>query len=202
VDKSAFRDADPQTVAAIYRNIDWVSRNKKGMKKKSIFICMFTTFIIALYEPKSPLRIHIQNTPRMGLGDVWTEKHCAPIPSVICAFLIFRHSTSAVKGLSYTTLIRLGILWGKGLGAYEKGSFGNHWGCHSDRHIHLLYSSILQKLKERENPFGPFDALTLLIGNKNARFFCQRDGLSCRPLQSLPSAQNDDVVQMDVDKSL
>lgn len=80
--------------------------------------------------------------------------------------------------MSYTTLIRLGILWGKGPGAYEKGTFGLHWGCHPGHFIDALHSSVVQKLKER--PFGPFDALTLLMGSKNAHFVCQRYELSCR----------------------
>jgi hypothetical protein len=86
--------------------------------------------------------------------------------------------------VAYTTLIRLGIAWGKGLGAYEKGTFGIHWGCHSPRYIDILYKTLLAKLKESENgnPFGPFDSLSVLIGDKNARFFCQRHiGVSSRP---------------------
>jgi hypothetical protein len=73
--------------------------------------------------------------------------------------------------VSYTTLIRLGVLSGKGTGAFEKGMFGDGWDCHSSQYIDSLYSSLLEKL--REKPFGPFDALSILIGDNNARFFCQ-----------------------------
>jgi len=81
-----------------------------------------------------------------------------------------------VKGVTYNNLIRLGIVWGKGPGAYEKGVFGQSWGCHSEEVIQELYSGICKKLEEL--PFGPFDTLTLLIGDKNARAFCSRDRLN------------------------
>jgi hypothetical protein len=38
-----------------------------------------------------------------------------------------------------------------------------------------MYKGVCQKLKEK--PFGPFDTLCLLIGDKNARAFCSRDRL-------------------------
>ena len=66
-------------VRDIYDSIPWVARTKKGMTDKSIFVAMFTTFIIALYEPASPLRQHMKSSPKNGLGNPWTDKHC-PYP--------------------------------------------------------------------------------------------------------------------------
>lgn len=173
-----------EDVRKLFDDVDWVSKGKKGMTDRSIFIAMFTTFIIAIYEKDSPLRKHMELTTRRGLGDPWTSKHCqhflsfSPFHSLFFLFL-------AVKGVNYTTLVRLGIVWGKGPGAYEKGLFGQSWGCHPPDHILLLYNTLCRKL--RELPFGPFDALSLLIGDKNARVFCGKDGLdySIRP-PSLP----------------
>jgi len=92
----------------------------------------------------------------------------------------------AAKSITYPTLIRLGILWGKGPGAYEKGKFDQAWGCHSEQYIKHMHDTFVQKLTgsngNSKSIFAPFDALSLLIGDKNARFFCQRHlGISARP---------------------
>ena len=84
-------------------------------------------------------------------------------------------SVLAVKGVSYTTLIRLGIMWGKGPGAFEKGVFGVHWGCHPLEHVKILYDDIAAAFTRK--PHGPFDALTILIGENNARTFAINLGL-------------------------
>lgn len=70
-------------------------------------------------------------------------------------------------------LIRLGILWGKGKGAYDRGYFEKDWGCLSNQTILDIYTSLCQKLKQL--PYGPFDALSLLIGDRNARIFCNKN---------------------------
>ncbi len=70
-------DADSKDdVRRIFADIDWISKSKKGMADRAIFISMFTTFIIAIYEEDSPLRKHMDSAQRRGLGDVWTSKHC------------------------------------------------------------------------------------------------------------------------------
>jgi hypothetical protein len=102
------------------------------------------------------------------------------------------------KGISYTTMIRLRAFWGIGLGALDKGTFNKHWGCHSHKHILFLYNSLCSKLKQKS--FGPFDALTILIGEKNARFFCVTHlGLSARPNSNITiSQQYDSINNIDV----
>ncbi|KAH9018519.1 hypothetical protein EDB84DRAFT_1566372 [Lactarius hengduanensis] len=149
-----FLSASREKVRRIYAGIDWVRKGRKGLSDKSIFIAMFTTFIIAVYEPDSPLHLHMMSSSRKGLGEGWTNKHTP-------------------KGITYTALIRLGICWGEGSGAFEKGTFGTHWGCHGPEYIDKLYTSLLSKLGTQGN-YGPFDALTILIGDRNARLFCQR----------------------------
>lgn len=46
------------------------------MTDQAIFFGMFTTFILAHYEPASPLRWHMQDSVKMGLGNAWTTKYC------------------------------------------------------------------------------------------------------------------------------
>jgi hypothetical protein len=72
-----------EEVWKVYSEIEWVKKDKKGMKDKCYFISMFTTFVIAIYESKSPLRQHMKSTAEekghilvQGLGSAWTTKHC------------------------------------------------------------------------------------------------------------------------------
>jgi hypothetical protein len=62
-----------EKVREIYSELEWCDRNKKGMKKKGIFICMITSFIMALYEEKNPLKDHLVKNGG-GLGIPWTAK--------------------------------------------------------------------------------------------------------------------------------
>jgi hypothetical protein len=194
-----FSSADtPDKVRALYNDMPWVAREgRKGMKDKKIFVAMFTTYIIALYESESPLRLYMKASPKSGLGDVWTSKHCMS-SFFFTSFSLQLTLFSDNKGISYTTMIRLRAFWGIGVGALEKGMFNKHWGCHSNKHIDFLYNSLIQSLKQQS--FGPFDALTILIGEKNARSFCiTRLGLSARPNSNVTiSQQYDTVDHMDV----
>ena len=91
----------------------------------------------------------------------------------------------AVKGVTYNNLIRLGVLWGKGQGAYKRGVFEQSWGCHPPQRIRVLHKTICEKL--RQKLFEPFDVLSILIGDKNARKFCM-DSLKkylCRPQEPI-----------------
>ena len=65
-----------EDVRSTYQSLDWVKKDKKGMKEISVFIGMFTSFIIAVYEDESPLMKHIIDSKKGGLGEKWTNKHC------------------------------------------------------------------------------------------------------------------------------
>jgi hypothetical protein len=168
-------------VREAFENVDWIEKPKKGgMVDRSIFVSMITTFIIALYEKENPLRRSMSSSKRGGLGNDWRDKHGEPFLSTFgppCRFPL--PLPPAVKGITYTTLIRVGMLWGQGSGAYEKGTFGRNWGCHSPKEIQILYDVLREKLDS--TPFGAFDSLALLIGDKNARKFCARLKLNIRP---------------------
>ena len=59
----------------VAQGLAWVSKNKtKGMKDGSIFMTMFMTFIIGLYESESPLREYMK-AHGDTLGNAWTDKH-------------------------------------------------------------------------------------------------------------------------------
>src|SRR5216683_8390016 len=113
--------------------------------------------------------------------------------SLLYSFLSTTHSHLDNKGISYTTMIRLHTFWGIGTGALENSMFNTHWGCHSNKHIIFLYNSLYQKLKQES--FGPFDALTILIEEKNACSFCITHlSLSARPNSNITISQQYDTV--------
>ena len=190
--RSHFIAADTKDkVRDVYNSLPWVNKkkDKKGLSDEAILVSMFTTFIIALYEPTRPLRVHMQSSSRRGLGDAWTTKY-SMFPFYLFHFCISSYLLPsfqiAAKSISYSTLIRIGVLWGIGPGAYEKGKFGDTWGCHSSQYIKKMYDALIQKLSGSNDNvkliFAPFDALSLLIGDKNSRLFCQQDlGISARP---------------------
>jgi hypothetical protein len=209
--RNLFLSADSHAkVRAIYDDMDWVERNKKGMTDKSIFISMITTFIIAIYEPKSPLMKHMLSSKTRGLGNAWTDKYCAPLSFLSLPFpsLPFPSSSlvvdlsilsTAVKGISFTLLVRLGIVWGKGVGAYDKGIFGQSWGCHDDSYIFRMHSTLCSKLAS-DDPFAPYDSLCFLLGEKNAYFFCKRKkSFTCRPSSFAISGDRSQDADKDLD---
>jgi hypothetical protein len=182
-----------EKVRDIYEELPWCQRNKKGMSDRKTFIGMITSFIIALYEPKSPLRQHMLTG---GLGNDWTYKNCKStfnkplFPFLVSHPFILAHilSLPAVKGITYSLLIRLNVLWGVGPGACDKGTFGKNWGCHSTKDAHAIYDNLVYLL-DSDDPFAPFDTLTFLIGEKNARYFCKTHlGYHYRPSEVEPES--------------
>ncbi|KAG2133427.1 hypothetical protein BD769DRAFT_1386133 [Suillus cothurnatus] len=63
---------EAQELAFYIRNLEWVSRQKKGISELEPFITMMSTFIIALYELESPISVilHSQmpNIKELGLA--------------------------------------------------------------------------------------------------------------------------------------
>jgi hypothetical protein len=75
--RSLFSSANSsEQVRTLYNDIPWIFKKTNGMKDKPIFVAMFTTYIIALYEPQSPLRLYLSTSQKGGLGEPWTSKHC------------------------------------------------------------------------------------------------------------------------------
>lgn len=74
--KSKFVDAKmEEKVWKVFGDMKWKTKGKKGMSDKQIFVGMFTTLIIMIYEKESPLRRHMDGSQRRGLGNIWTAKH-------------------------------------------------------------------------------------------------------------------------------
>jgi hypothetical protein len=65
-----------EKVREVYNGLPWVEKKeKKGVSDETLLVSMFTTFIIGVYEPRSPLRVHMETSSRKGLGDAWTAKY-------------------------------------------------------------------------------------------------------------------------------
>jgi hypothetical protein len=79
------------------------------------------------------------------------------------------------------------MLYGKSTGAYEKGRFGMHWGLRKKSDLLDLYNDLCTKLAEA--PFGPFDSLSLLVGERNARLIGKNASISFRPQVPVSSSQ-------------
>ena len=192
VNKQIFKNASPTQVREIYGRMGWVSKGKKGQSDKTIFVTMITSFIIALYEPDSPLRQHILSADKNGLGNAWTKKNCKHCIFFLCAYIDCHVLPfEAVKGITYVLLIRLGVLWGRGVCAYEKGTFGDHYGCHTTRQIETLYRTLLQKI--RGECFVPYDTLSFLIGHENAHVFCAENSFSSRHLVASSTSMDEEL---------
>jgi len=73
--KQLFLDATPEEVRKIYNEMEWETKSGNGQMEWKIFICMFMTYMIAMYEKESPLQKHMVTSPRKGEGDKWRDKH-------------------------------------------------------------------------------------------------------------------------------
>ena len=92
-------------------------------------------------------------------------------------------------------------MWGEGTGAYEKGTFGKSWGCYPVQHLRNLYKRLCRKLKS-DDPFGPFDAISVLIGEENARLFCrEKINLCWRPPSIVKEVEVDSLDIMEIDNN-
>ena len=187
-----FADARTKAqVREVYDKLPWCERDKGGMREKGIFVCMITSFIMALYDKQSPLREHMRTGGlKGGLGNPWTYKNSEHKNATLFLSPSFSHSivSVAVKGITYALLVRLGVLWGKGAGACDKGVFGKSYGCHSEDEIASIYDKLVELLNA-DDPFAPFDTLTLLIGDTGARYFCgEHLGFFQRPKPVLSSS--------------
>lgn len=72
-------------ITAAVRNSEWKSppKGRKGFVDRTPFMMMISTFIIAIYEPTSPLRQYMSEHGG-NLGSAWTSKHGISFPFVFC----------------------------------------------------------------------------------------------------------------------
>ena len=78
------------------------------------------------------------------------------------------------------TLVRLGVLWGKGTASYHNSRFGSSWGLLEMRDIESLLSDLVEKMKNQ--PYGIGDMLVTLLGEGKAREVATNEGVQVRTM--------------------
>ncbi|OCH83892.1 hypothetical protein OBBRIDRAFT_808657, partial [Obba rivulosa] len=134
-----------------WRGLPKTSSGRKGFKSASPFISMVPTAIIALIEDASPL-LEQCNQGKPGLDSKWTSKH----------------SNKCIGGVNF---VRLGVAVAQGDRALLNPVFRQHYFMLSKEQLAEKYRFIASKWNE--SPFGPFDALTYMVGREHATFLSE-----------------------------
>ncbi|KAH7905349.1 hypothetical protein BJ138DRAFT_1118552 [Hygrophoropsis aurantiaca] len=137
---------DTKTVTDAVRRTQWVEPNSKGYKDSLPFLVMFSTFIIAMYEPESPLRKYIAGHGE-ALGPSWTDKHGA-------------------KNVKPFNLVRLGVAEASSWSVFRSPKFPSAWNILSTSDINQLHKKLINTLKTPK--YGPYLAMKMLVGDAQA----------------------------------
>ena len=161
----------------IVRSLSWISKNKvKGSKDSQIHICMFVSYIIALYDPNSPLRKYMAQHDG-NVGNLWSDKHSTCLPFSFLHILIIS-SFLGPKGVVPFTLLRVGLVWGEGPKSYASGRFNRNWGLLPLSDLSNMLKDLLKKISCP--PFGVGDALVTLLGQNKADEVATRENVTLR----------------------
>ncbi|KAG1721838.1 hypothetical protein EDB19DRAFT_1917044 [Suillus lakei] len=142
------------------RDLEWVSRPKKGASNPEPFVTMMSTFIIALYDPESPISV-ILRSPKPDIKD-WVSKHSA-------------------KGITTLALCRLGVA----KPCTSRALFSPKWGTDIKE---LTSSEIAEKHAEvirlinTGGAYGGYDAILYLVGRGAADLLAKNLYVKARPL--------------------
>lgn len=129
------------------RNTPWLLNNsRKGHTQPDVFIPMMTFYILALWDENSPVRQLVRKKGSLVLGKEWTDKHNA-------------------KGLTGFNLVRLGLAEALTT-KIVKPVFQRDWQFFSDDKLIVLYHQLIQLFNTP--PYGPYDAVKLLAGQRMA----------------------------------
>ncbi|KAF8054494.1 hypothetical protein FPV67DRAFT_1682577 [Lyophyllum atratum] len=141
----------------------WTSKggNRKGCSEPGPYITMVSTFIIAIFDVRSPLRKHMA-AHHEGLGDKWAKKHSA-------------------KGIMPYNLVRLGLATAHSNQIFKAAKFGSAYKLISDAEVLKLHTELKAKMTSG-NRYGPYNALLQLVGPEAANDIAERGECPCRPL--------------------
>ena len=145
----------------VVRDAPWVvtsSTNHKGKTSPVPFIVMMSTFIISIYDSKSPLRSYMDSHSD-NLGQPWTKKHSM---SLHIPVLSDTDCTSGAKGIVPFDLVCLGLACAQGNGIFKAAKFNVSWSLLKDKDLKAFHSDMIHNLKDL--PYGPFIQLTSMFG--------------------------------------
>ncbi|KAG2030241.1 hypothetical protein BDR03DRAFT_1017336 [Suillus americanus] len=152
---------EPHQLATYIRNLEWVSRPKRGGVNADPFITMVTTFIIALYDPESPTSL------RSDLKE-WVAKH-------------------SNKGITTLALCRLGLA----KACTPRACFSSKWGTDiralTSSEIAEKHGEVIRLIKTG-GAYGGYDAIVYLMGKRTADRLAKNLYVKARPLPVLGGA--------------
>ncbi|KAG8220318.1 hypothetical protein J3R82DRAFT_3522 [Butyriboletus roseoflavus] len=174
VPDSLTNNGSPADITTAVRNAEWTSppKGRKGFVDRIPFVMMISTFIIAIYEPNSPLRQYM-NEHKGSMGSGWTAKHGA-------------------KGVKPFNLVRIGIATAQRTKIFTSPLFNQSWALLPPSDVTEFHSDLCRNL--RDLPYGPYTALVSTLGETAANRLASEQqvkgrGLTKRPPQGEPSNQ-------------
>ncbi|KAI5999940.1 hypothetical protein EDD15DRAFT_2362477 [Pisolithus albus] len=152
----------PEAITHAVRSSPWCPPppGRKGFTSSHHFVTMMSTFIIAMYEPTSPLRIYM-NEHQGNMGAPWTSKHGA-------------------KGIKPFNLVRMGLATAHGINIYTSPKYGMSWRVLTSSEIINYHSHLLRQL--RDQPYGPHSALVFVVGETMANNLARTNQVKGRGL--------------------
>ncbi|KAG1811023.1 hypothetical protein EV424DRAFT_1542652 [Suillus variegatus] len=143
-DKPQGNVTNPIMLTKAIRALPWKpnSSGRKGCKLPSQFIAMVPAYIIAVYTPTSPLRIHLKNSTK-SFPSIWNSKNSA-------------------KGITPLLLVRLGLANALSHRIWKGGPPLTHWTLLSPEDITAKHREIHACLADRQ--YGPFRIAVILFG--------------------------------------
>ncbi|KAF8873034.1 hypothetical protein BD779DRAFT_1477248 [Infundibulicybe gibba] len=150
---------DSDQITSAVRSTPWFARpGKRGVSEGSPFVTMWIAFVVARFDPASPLNNERRHTG--SLGKLWLDKN-------------------STKGITTFNLVRMGFA-----NANNKQIFtspkDSAYSLKSSAEIQAFHGQI-KRLLESSNPYAPFDALTLFVGKPHASWMALEGECLARP---------------------
>ncbi|KAG1849455.1 hypothetical protein DFJ58DRAFT_729535 [Suillus subalutaceus] len=141
-DKSQGNVTNPVMLTKAIRALPWKPhrRSHKGCRLPSQFIAMVPAYIIAVYAPTSPLRIHLKSGN--SFPTIWNSKNIA-------------------KGIGPLLLVRLGLASALSHRIWKGGLPLVHWMLLSPEDITVKHREISACLADRH--YGPFHIAVMFV---------------------------------------
>jgi hypothetical protein len=160
------------------RNLEWVSHPKKGGNHAEPFITMVMIFIIALYDPQSPM----SSTP--DVKQEWVRKHCQFSSELSLVFRQLISAPSANKGITTLALCRLGLAKACTTRALSSSKWGIDIQALTSSEIAEKHKEVIRLIKTG-SAYGGYDAIVYLMGKCTADHLAKNLYVKARALPTL-----------------
>lgn len=151
-------------ITSLVRNAPWIldPKDRRGVTATEPFIVMVATYIIAMADDESPLRIYMQ-AHCGSQGDAWTKKH-SKVFQVYVDIVVTDCFALGGKFISAFNLVRLGIAEAHTAAIYKSPKHGptGAWEMKPAYELKAFAQRFLQTMKSK--PYGPYQATKLVFG--------------------------------------